>query len=185
MDVAEICAGYNHSLALTRGSNGKPSKAYSWGYWGKAILGRPCNSSTSLVALPVAFNQEFKPANNTFIRENLKDDTVDDVDGGGQLQIKEKKAVVGPYLYGFYQDVVTQVCCGSNTTIALTAAGTVHVLGDNTFAQHGCEMDAMGDNQEEDKYSRKKSDFGKYQRPTQVDFKPPTAGISSISRKPT
>ena len=86
MDVAEVCAGYNHSLALTRG--GKP---YSWGYHGKAVLGR--SSSPSLVALAVACGQDFKLKKETGQKEEdrldlfrpkaLKNDTVDEKDGGG------------------------------------------------------------------------------------------------------
>ena len=34
-DVIQVCAGINHSLALT-----ESGKLYSWGYSGKNILGR-------------------------------------------------------------------------------------------------------------------------------------------------
>ena len=96
MEAAEICAGYNHSLALTR--RGKP---YSWGYNGKAVLGRPFSDRTALVALPVPFGQDSKGKKDAAAKEDdvleryrpraRKDDTVDEKDGGGGQQSKEKK----------------------------------------------------------------------------------------------
>jgi alpha-tubulin suppressor-like RCC1 family protein len=88
MDVAEVCAGYNHSLALTK--KGKP---YSWGYHGRAVLGRPCVGRTPLVALAVTVNQDFKlkkePGQkdedqiDRFRPRAQKNDTVDEKDGAG------------------------------------------------------------------------------------------------------
>ena len=34
-DILQVCAGFNHSMALS-----KSGKVYSWGYSGKGLLGR-------------------------------------------------------------------------------------------------------------------------------------------------
>lgn len=65
VDISEVCAGYNHSLALTR--KGKPHSWYSWGYYGKSVLGRRLKRDqkiSALVALPVVPHQEGKDKKN-------------------------------------------------------------------------------------------------------------------------
>ena len=103
-DAAEICAGYNHSLALTR--RGKP---YSWGYHGKAVLGRDLDSNglkkisdadMPLIALAVPFGMDAKGKKDAAAKEEdvleqfrprAQKDNVDEKDGGAGQQSKEKK----------------------------------------------------------------------------------------------
>jgi alpha-tubulin suppressor-like RCC1 family protein len=47
-DVVDVCAGFNHSLALTRSE-----KAYSWGYSGKGVLGRNTADLPVLSGIPL------------------------------------------------------------------------------------------------------------------------------------
>ena len=39
--IVQACAGFNHSLALSKGMKG-----YSWGYSGKGVLGREAENSS-------------------------------------------------------------------------------------------------------------------------------------------
>ena len=47
-DIVQVCAGFNHSMALS-----KSGKVYSWGYSGKGLLGRMIDPSTKFLSLPL------------------------------------------------------------------------------------------------------------------------------------
>ena len=167
MDLSEIVAGYNHSLALSR--KGRP---YTWGFYRKGVLGRELGVDLhlenenyfdkkkldhTLIALPVLIGPDLFKAkkNNPGINDDVlerwrphrKDDSMDEKDVVKAQKGKEKgvKGVMKPKRNDEDGDeaYIISVKCGSNNTVSLTSAGTVHVLGDNTFGQHGCEVDSM------------------------------------------
>ena len=64
-DIVHVCAGFNHSMALS-----ESKKVYSWGYSGKGLLGRSANTKSKFNAIPLpvghglGFNQPFKVGKN-------------------------------------------------------------------------------------------------------------------------
>ena len=60
-DIVQVCAGFNHSMALS-----KSGKVYSWGYGGKGLLGRTVDPKTkhNAIPLPVGHGLPFKVGKN-------------------------------------------------------------------------------------------------------------------------
>jgi alpha-tubulin suppressor-like RCC1 family protein len=180
-DSIQVSAGFNHSMALARSG-----KAYSWGYAGKGLLGRekvlkdadPSADAppreTHMLALPVglgiAFNQTFKATDTAFIWDNLFENIEglhqrDGEDKAGQAHLIASKMEDE-------EETVKQIACSSANTVALTRSGEVHVLGDNTYSQRGCEElsddpDQIVDAEMKDK---EESEYGKYARTTKINF---------------
>ena len=131
-DLLQACAGFNHSLALS-----KKGIAYSWGYRGKGLLGR--STEQSGLALPIGpgqgqpgFSHSFMIGQTSFIVGHKEG-------GGGEYAAGQNAQAKQDKDDDYGEHSVKQVSCGAVNTLALTSTGDVYVLGDNSYGQHGKE----------------------------------------------